>query len=247
MFLFELGRGAFAVAVLGATALACDSGARQDGQPTSGGPTPSDGPDPTTGGEGPVSYERVALGFVSAYILFRGGETAVVDTGVGGSAPQIEAGLEAAALSWDAVGHVILTHLHPDHIGSLGDVMEAAPAATGYAGEGDIGQIPSPRPLVAVADGDEVFGLRIVGTPGHTPGHICVFDPVGGLLVAGDALIGAGGGVAGPNPRFTSDLATAHDSVKKLATLGFEVALFGHGEPVEAGASTAVAELAAGL
>jgi glyoxylase-like metal-dependent hydrolase (beta-lactamase superfamily II) len=92
-----------------------------------------------------------------------------------------------------------------------------------------------------------VFGLRIIDTPGHTPGHICVLDPVGGLLVAGDALIGSRGGVAGPNPQFTSDLATANESVKKLATFEFETALFGHGEPVGSGASTAVAGLAAGL
>jgi glyoxylase-like metal-dependent hydrolase (beta-lactamase superfamily II) len=245
VFLFELGRGAFAVAVLGAAALACDSGARQNDP--SDGPAPGDGPDPATGGDGAVSYERVSLGFVSAYILSRGGEAAVVDTGVGGSAPQIEAGLAAVGLSWDAVAHVILTHLHANHIGSLGDVMAAAPAATGYAGQGDIDQIASPRPLVAVGDGDRVFGLRIIDTPGHTPGHICVLDPVGGLLVAGDALIGSRGGVAGPNPQFTSDLATANESVKKLATFEFETALFGHGEPVGSGASTAVAGLAAGL
>ena len=39
-------------------------------------------------------------------------------------------------------------------------------------------------------DGDEVFGLQIVATPGHTAGHVATFDPDSGVLVAGDAFPG---------------------------------------------------------
>ena len=59
----------------------------------------------------------------------------------------------------------------------------------------------------------QFFGLEIIETPGHTIGHISVFDRVGGLLVAGDALNGGGAsGVTGPNPRFPSDLTAANAS-----------------------------------
>jgi glyoxylase-like metal-dependent hydrolase (beta-lactamase superfamily II) len=92
-----------------------------------------------------------------------------------------------------------------------------------------------------------VFGLEIIATPGHTPGHICVLDPIGGLLVAGDALNGNAGGVVGPNPQFSADMSMANESVKKLAAFTFDTILFGHGEPVIGGADDQVAALAAGL
>jgi glyoxylase-like metal-dependent hydrolase (beta-lactamase superfamily II) len=94
-----------------------------------------------------------------------------------------------------------------------------------------------------VVEGDLVFGLEIIATPGHTPGHISVLDAAGGVLVAGDAINGSDGGVAGPNPEFTADMDTALRSVAKLATLSFDTVLFGHGQPVEGGADQAVAAL----
>jgi len=81
---------------------------------------------------------------------------------------------------------------------------------------------------------------------GHTPGHICVLDGAAGVLVAGDAMVGADGGVGGPDPSFTEDMSVALDSVRKLAGFSSEIALFGHGEPVLEGASTAVSVLAEG-
>lgn len=231
-FLSDLGRGMVAVAVVGLTACA-ETGSRS----TEPRPSPSGG----------VDWHRVNLGFVSAYLLVREGEAAAVDTGVEGSADDLDQGLGAAGLDWSSVGHVILTHRHPDHIGSLPEVLSRAPDAAAYAGEEDIPAIGSPRPLQAVSDGDQVFGLTIVATPGHTPGHISVLDPVGGLLVAGDALNGSGGGVAGPDPRFSSDMATAIDSVRKLAQLDFDTVVFGHGDPVEGDAAAQVSVLAEDL
>jgi glyoxylase-like metal-dependent hydrolase (beta-lactamase superfamily II) len=74
-----------------------------------------------------------------------------------------------------------------------------------------------------------------------------VLDPFSGILVAGDALTGADSGVAGPNPQFTPDMEMANASVAKLAGFDYEVALFGHGEPVLSDASSLVAELAESL
>jgi glyoxylase-like metal-dependent hydrolase (beta-lactamase superfamily II) len=194
-----------------------------------------------------VQWERVNLGFVSAYVLARRGEAAVVDTGVSGSEGDIEASLAQIGLGWESVGHVIVTHLHQDHQGSLPAVMNTAAAATAYAGAADIPEISSPRPITAVGDGDTVFDLEIIDTPGHTPGHISVLDRVGGLLVAGDALNGADGGVIGANPEFTQDIPMADDSVRKLATFTYDTVVFGHGEPVVGLASQQVAELAASI
>lgn len=197
--------------------------------------------------QGGAQALRVDLGFVNAYVLVRGKEAAVVDTGTPNNAAKIADVVRNAGLSWDAVHHVILTHYHPDHIGSIGEVLAAAPKATAYAGAADIAQVKSPRPVKAVNDNDEVFGLRMIATPGHTPGHVCVFDPAGSLLILGDAMNNTGNKLTGPNPQYTADMAQAHQSVKKLAKLNFQSALFGHGDPIDKGASQAIAKLAASL
>ena len=194
----------------------------------------------------PAKALRVNMGFVNAYVLIRGKEAAVVDTGTAGNGSKIADVVRTAGLGWDTVHHVILTHYHPDHIGSVGEVLGAAAKATAYAGAADIPQIKSPRPIKAVGDNDEVFGLRVITTPGHTPGHVCVFDPAGSVLILGDAMNNIDK-LSGPNPQYTADMAQAHQSVKKLAKLKFERAVFGHGEPIDKGASQAIAKLAGTL
>jgi glyoxylase-like metal-dependent hydrolase (beta-lactamase superfamily II) len=192
-------------------------------------------------------WQRANLGFVSAYILYRNGEAALVDTGVGGSETAIESALSEVGLTWDAVGHLIVTHKHPDHQGSVEAVLDAA-STPWYAGAGDIDHVSASTEGTAVGDEDDVFGLTIIESPGHTPGHISVLDAVSGILVTGDALNGAeGGGVGGPRPDFSENIDQANASVTKLAGFDYEVALFGHGEPVLEGASGLVIELAESL
>lgn len=194
---------------------------------------------------GAMAWERVNLGFVSAYILVRDGEAAIVDTGTAGSAAAIEASLAGIGLGWSAVGHVILTHHHPDHVGSATDVMDRAPTATAYVGAEDAPSITIPRPPTIVADGDQVFGMQVITVPGHTAGSIAVLDPTASVLVAGDALLTMGVPLAVPPDQFTDDMETAKQSVIKLGGFTFETLLVGHGNPIEGGASAQVAALGA--
>lgn len=275
-FLADLGRGTLAVAIFGTGAAACGGSADDPAaaspspsspgsptvpEPTATGEPASDAPDPTAspvdgdGADGDAAAEglrwsQVALGSVSAYVLARGNAAALVDSGNPGSVEAIGATLADLGLHYGDVAHVILTHHHPDHVGSLAGVLGEAPTAIAYAGEADIANISAPNPLQALADGDTVFGLEVVHTPGHTPGSISVFDPGIGLLVAGDALNGNADGTAvtGPNERFTADMDTALASVRRLAELdGVEAAAFGHGNPVRSGAGALLGELAASI
>ena len=259
-FLVHAGRGTIALAVLsvagcGPNAVASavpssepSSGPPSESDPASGEPSATSGgsssapPAPATGG---VTWQRANLGFVSAYVLVRGGESAIVDTGTAGSAGRIGEALVAAGVDWPQVAHVILTHKHGDHAGSVAGVLEEAGDAAVYAGQADIPNIEAPKPITAVADGETVFGLRVVATPGHTMGHIAVLDEAGGILVAGDALGTSGGTLTGSNPSFTEDADAAKASVVKLGNLTFETLLVGHGEPILEGASGQVAALAA--
>jgi len=200
---------------------------------------------PSAGPQGAGDWRRVDLSFVSAYLLVRGREVAVVDLGTAGSETAIEAALKAAGTGWDAVKHVVLTHKHPDHAGGLAGVQPLV-SSSWYAGQADVAAINSETALTPVQDGDEVFGLQIIGTPGHTAGHICVFEPGTGVLVAGDALRTTAG-LAGSDPQYTDDATQAAASVRKLAALDVRTILPGHGDPVTAGAAEALQKLAASL
>jgi glyoxylase-like metal-dependent hydrolase (beta-lactamase superfamily II) len=258
-FLIHAGRGTIALAVL--SVAGCGPSAASLAVPSSESssePSPSQEPSaepsatggssssaPPSAAAGGVTWERANLGFVSAYVLVRAGEAAIVDTGTAGSAGRIGEALIAAGVDWPQVAHVILTHKHGDHAGSIAGVLQEAADAAVYAGEADIPAIDSPTPITAVADGETVFGLRIVATPGHTAGHIAVLDEAGGILVAGDALGTSSGTLAGSNPSFTEDAAAAKASVVKMGALTFETLLVGHGDPILEGASAQVAALGA--
>lgn len=262
-FLGRAGRAGLGI-VLSTSIVACATdGADEVATSPSDGSSPDPQPDPTSTADASASaspgatdeqaqaafdWRRVDLDVVSAYLLVQDDRAVVVDTGIEGSAPAIEEALVDVGLGWRAVDHVIFTHNHPDHVGSAAAVLEATDAQA-YAGEADILTIASPRPVTPVGDGDDILGLQIIETPGHTPGHISVLDPAGGILVAGDALVGRadGGGVAGPPAAYTADMDEAHQSIRKLAGFRFETALFGHGEPVEQGADRRVTEFAADL
>jgi glyoxylase-like metal-dependent hydrolase (beta-lactamase superfamily II) len=237
-FIADLGRATLGIIVLGAAACASDD----DGAAATSAATVAPG---TSAAAALGGWQRVNLGIVSAYILVRGGEGYLVDTGVAGKASDIESALSDAGSSWQELGHVILTHKHPDHIGSADEVVKRATEATVYAGEADIAAIDLSRQIEAVGDGDEVGGLRIIATPGHTPGHVSVLDASSKVFVTGDAIVGAeGGGVGPPGAQFTEDMDVALRSVAKIAELDFNVLLFGHGEPVTSDAKTKVAAVA---
>lgn len=186
--------------------------------------------EPEAAPSGELQLQHVNLGFVSAYVLVRGSEVAIVDTGVAGSGPAINDAITMMGLMPSDVRHIVLTHNHADHSGGLGDLEGAMTNATVHAGPGDVDSIRTSLALNEVADGDEVFGMGIVGTPGHTTGSISVFDTDTGLLVAGDAINGDGsGGLLGANPSFTEDMDAANASVARMAALSPMIAAFGHG------------------
>lgn len=83
-----------------------------------------------------------------------------------------------------------------------------------------------------VRDGEELAycgGIRIIHTPGHTPGHISLYHIPSRTVVAGDATAADHGKPVGPNPGATPDLAQAKASLKKLAALDIQYLICYHG------------------
>jgi glyoxylase-like metal-dependent hydrolase (beta-lactamase superfamily II) len=99
-------------------------------------------------------------------------------------------------------------------------------------------------------DGDELpllGGLRIVHTPGHTPGHISLYLPERGVVIGGDALQRRRHGLTPPARLVTADWAEALRSIEKLAALEFETLALSHFPPLRGEACVEVRRLAARL
>lgn len=83
-----------------------------------------------------------------------------------------------------------------------------------------------------LSDGQELpycGGIRVIHTPGHTPGHISLYLQESKTLVAGDALIIMDDKLRGPVQQNTPDMETAHDSLKKFLNLDIETVICYHG------------------
>jgi glyoxylase-like metal-dependent hydrolase (beta-lactamase superfamily II) len=67
--------------------------------------------------------------FDAAYLIVEQGHAAFVDTGTNHSVPRLLAALAAAGLDVDAVDYVVATHVHLDHAGGVGLLMQHLPRA----------------------------------------------------------------------------------------------------------------------
>ncbi|ATW26592.1 MBL fold metallo-hydrolase [Candidatus Formimonas warabiya] len=98
-----------------------------------------------------------------------------------------------------------------------------------------------------VEDGEQLpycGGIKVVYTPGHTPGHICLYHQRSKTLVAGDAF-NVEGGVLVHAPEFTClDKEQYDKSLKKLAMYDIETVLCYHGGLYRDHPNRSIAELA---
>jgi len=99
---------------------------------------------------------------------------------------------------------------------------------------------------ILVSDGDELpilGGIKILHTPGHTLGSICLFLQQERLVIAGDVLAHMFK-LSLPSKAFTVDISQEIHSVKRLASLDFDVICFGHGSPLVRKARPAIINFA---
>src|SRR6185312_17536961 len=68
--------------------------------------------------------------FDAAYLVADAGRAAFVDTGTAFAVPRLLAALDALGIRRAAVDLVIATHVHLDHAGGVGQLMQALPGAT---------------------------------------------------------------------------------------------------------------------
>ena len=197
----------------------------------------------------------------NSFLVREGDGLTAVDTNLGGSAPSI---LGAARELGLPIVRIVLTHSHMDHVGSLDALHTLVPEAEILISEREARFLKGERtldpeeqkpdaklrggyttcktsPTRLLQDGDTVGSLQVVASPGHTPGHIALFDPRDGTLLAGDAFQTQGGvAVAGqicplfPLPAFaTYHIPTALESARRLMDLKPARLAVGHGAVLE--------------
>ena len=75
-------------------------------------------------------------------------------------------------------------------------------------------------------------GLRVIETPGHTPGHLSFFAPSAGVLFCGDSIVSEETGLRGSRGANNWDQVKSDESVQKQAALGARILCSGHGPVV---------------
>lgn len=158
----------------------------------------------------------------------------LIDTGMRSeeSLNELDAALASIGVAWRDVKTLVLTHMHPDHVGMTSRIVELSGARIAmHRAEADqlnaivaAGRPPwidtaleiagTPRDMWRAVDrslsgmrdalreihpdirleGGEEFptalgATRVVWTPGHSVGHICLYWPQAGLLYAGDHIL----------------------------------------------------------
>lgn len=173
-------------------------------------------------GPEPVAFE------VRAYLVPHASGLVLVDTGMDPDGPALDAALARAGGSWSDVSHVVTTHSHPDHVRALDHVRRVAPGASvlGHPADG----LADSRPL---SHGDVVGGLRVLATPGHTPGHVSLLDEDRGVLLVGDCLGAVDGDLVRAPEQFTADHEEAERSLHRLLDVRGARMLFGHGAELD--------------
>ena len=94
--------------------------------------------------------------FDAAYLIVERGRAAFIDTGTNDAVPRLLAALAGAGIGVDAVDYVIATHVHLDHAGGAGLLMQHLPNARLVVHRRGARHLVDPRHLVRSATG--VYG-----------------------------------------------------------------------------------------
>jgi hydroxyacylglutathione hydrolase len=158
---------------------------------------------------------RFAERFVYSYLIV-GKTICLIDTGVAATAPLILDALKELERSPREISLILLTHAHPDHIGGCVLIKKLVPVPVAVHPEERrwvedvelqyrerpvpnlLELVPAGVPIDRVlADGETVTWedgktIRVIATPGHSPGSVSFFYEEEGALFSGDSIPAAG-------------------------------------------------------
>lgn len=187
------------------------------------------------------------------------GSVTLIDCGLKKAPPRLVAGLAALGKQPADVTRILLTHAHPDHAGGAAE-MARRTGADVWVHEGEhaaaeagtnpqppdqryllgrlFGRLPDPgfepfRPGPELHDGEVLpiaGGLRVVHTPGHSPGHVSFLQEPTRTLITGDSMFNFRFRGLTLSPKFLcADFALTRRTAHRLGELEYDVAAFTHG------------------
>ena len=189
------------------------------------------------------------------------GSVTLVDCGLKRAPRRIVAALASLGRHPRDVQRIVLTHAHVDHAGGAAAMVEQTSAegvaihaddagfarsgtrppgdATSTAGRllarapwGDFRGTPVSQELL---DGQELAvggGLRVVHTPGHTPGHVSLLHPSSGVLITGDSIFNMNARMSWPARLVCTSFRQSTQTAQVLGELDYSVAAFTHGPEI---------------
>jgi glyoxylase-like metal-dependent hydrolase (beta-lactamase superfamily II) len=181
--------------------------------------------------------------------LIKADETVLIDTGLPFRGKVLLRELETLGVAPQSIKHILLTHHELDHIGNV-CMLQKLTGAKVWASKNDIpyitGQSPwygfkkymnrimhvkKPEHVNVLSESETVAGVRVIDTPGHTPGHVCFLYR--GALFAGD-LVEYRKGKLIPYPApWSRDMPSLLQSIKKVRQYEFDWICPAHGRPLK--------------
>jgi glyoxylase-like metal-dependent hydrolase (beta-lactamase superfamily II) len=208
---------------------------------------------------------EIQLTRVKAHLVLED-DLSLIDCGYAGSEDRIRQAIERQGRQLSQLRRVVLTHGHPDHAGSARALAGMGVAILIHPADGEnlrtswadvlrrptrgrvfAAMTPAVPTFEPIEDGDVLpmlGGLRVVHTPGHTPGSVCLYGARDRVLFVGDVLQRRFGRVSFASGLYSDDPAAARRAVQRLAELDVERVVFSHFAPLESGAAAVLAELA---
>lgn len=182
---------------------------------------------------------------INCYLWEVNNELILIDTNKKGAGEKISQYIRTLS---KPLKSIILTHAHSDHIGGLSDIKQNFPEAQiflhqhefptyeKYLNDNKLDDL-SLQNVEFVREGDNIGGLSILETPGHTPGSISLYNSQEELLFCGDLLQVQGGfAVCGdkrilfPFPTYgTADFHQSLISANDIKDLAVSFLCAGHG------------------
>lgn len=210
---------------------------------------------------------EIQLTRVKAHLVLEP-ELGLIDCGYAGSRERIARAIATHGRSIEQLARVVITHGHPDHAGSARELAAARVAILIHPADAEglrttwrdalrnpsrgrvfAAMTPEPLDIVPIEDGDilpMLGGLRVIHTPGHTPGSVCLYGARDRVLFVGDTLQRRFGRVSFASRLYSDDRAAARRAVKRLAELDVETIVFSHFAALDEGAGDVLTALARG-
>ena len=191
----------------------------------------------------------------------------LIDAGFGSSPKKIIQFIRSIGRTETELSLIIITHNHFDHTGGLGKLKRLTPAKiAAHENESFPEKAYSNivqkllnfplfrmlKPLVFIKLSTEIVlvegqelpvlgGLKIINTPGHTPGSISLLAPRHRILFCGD-LINTRSNFTFPQPMLNNNKEELVSSLEKISCLDYDILCVGHGPPIVTNASALIRE-----